>query len=104
MGLALQRPKRRTSSLPETTLEALVTASVYSTERGGTARVCCESSDPLGFLHMVGISSMDTGQETMGCAVSRALIVQERRGSLVCLSVRALSFYVHFGVHAVVFG
>jgi len=60
--------------------------------------------DPLGFLRVVGILSMDTGQEPMGCAVSRALIMQEKKRPLICLSVWGLSFYVRFGVHAVVFG
>lgn len=71
---------------------------------GETAQVCCKSIGPLGFLHMVGISFSDTGQETVGCAVSRALIMQEIKWALVCLSVWGLSFYVYFGVHAVVFG
>lgn len=47
---------------------------------------------------------MGTGQETVGCTVSHALIMQERRTALVFLSVWGLSFYVHFGAHVVVSG
>lgn len=72
--------------------------------RVGLHECAARASILWAFFTLWGISSTNTGQETVGCAVSCVLIMQERKRALVCLSVQDLSFYVHFGVHAVVFG